>query len=165
MSAIMNATHRHPPVLRLAVLLAALPSLLVACGDWGAHQSRAVFKSEESEVTIQRPRVDFGAEQVHSPAITFRGYGEQRMTGVVATVFQDLDGDGQRGPEEPTYVWQREWKSGSGRKEHAPAGVKPLKGLERIREGTFRYEVEITFTSGGTCFSSGEAERTNLDNP
>ena len=162
MTAIMKPISRHS-IARIVPVLLALCGLLAACGDWSANQSRAVFKSEDSEVTIAKPRVDFGANLVHSPAITFRGFGEQRMSAFVATVFQDYDGDGQLDPEEPSYVWQREWKTESGRKVHAPTETKPLKALERIRQGLFRYEVEITFTSGGTCFSSGEALRVNLD--
>jgi len=157
MTVAMSQTPRPTRVLpwiALAILTAALSS----CGDSDALQAKTYLNTETEKITHGSPRVDPNAKLVFSPEISFLGRGDARMATCIVIVYQDLNSNGKRDPEEPTYHWEHEWPKGSDKMFTLAPEQKPLKNAEQANRGTFRYEVEVLLTSGGTFASSGEAE-------
>jgi hypothetical protein len=157
MTVAMSQTSRRT-TLFLWIASAILTAVLFSCSDSDALQARTHLDTQTEKITHGPPRVDPNAKLVFSPEISFLGRGEPRIASCIVIVYQDLNANGKRDPEEPTYHWEHEWPQGSDKMFTLAPEQKPLKKADQVNRGTFRYEVEILLTSGGTFASSGEAE-------
>jgi len=158
----MTATMNQPFKLLLVSpalwLLASLLFTVQGCGDGSAFQARVTLKTQKETVTIGTARVDPAKKVVFSPEITFSGLGEGRMVSCFITVYQDRNKNGQSDPEEPTVQWSHEWTSGSEETVSLSSEKKKLEDGVKPAMAGFRYEVEVTFTSGDTSYFSGVVE-------
>jgi len=140
------------------IALSILSAILFSCGDSDALQAKTHLNTENEKITHGPPRVDPEAKLVYSPEISFVARGPNRVATCIVIVYQDLNANGKREPEEPTYHWEHDWPKGSDKMFTLPPEPKKLKNPDPSDRGMFRYEIEVQLTSGGTFASSGEAE-------
>jgi len=155
MNTIMKRLLKHLPLTWF--LLPPLMPVLVCCGD--CTHFVASLKTNQETFIIEPALLVENEKILLSPKITFQSHGKSRMSTCMITIYWDKNQNSKRDEDEPTHHWPRNWPSGSETQVILPPQKEKLTAAELESAAVIRFEVEVTFTSGGQYSSSGIVDR------